>query len=374
MMVIVAVSACNMLGFASVFALVPKLQDAHGLPTKGLGLLTATSVFVSVIVQLTFARFADRGHALLLMRVGTVAMSAGFLWFSVATELWQFMLARAVIGAGGGVFNPAARRTIVVQDPGRAGQLIGTMVAVEVGGFVVGPPLAIGLHALGGLWLPFVAPAVLLVLSVPFIRVGAERRELAPRRPRAVSEVLAHPAARAVLVIGAAANLSIGAFEPVIAKQLTDLGASDGEIALTLSAFAVPYVLLTRVGGRVADRIGAHRAAVLSMAATAPVIAVFGVVHTALGIALFGLLRSVFDTVTTPSGGSAMARSVPEELLATGQGLYGATSSTMTGLAALVGAPIYDSFGAGTLWTGSAIALAALTVLTYVLSRRAAVW
>jgi len=36
------------------------------------------------------------------------------------------------------------------------------MVAVEVGGFVIGPPLALGLYELGGLRLPFFAPTVLL--------------------------------------------------------------------------------------------------------------------------------------------------------------------------------------------------------------------
>jgi len=394
MVVIVAVSACNMLGFAAVFALLPKLQEAHDLPTKSLGLITATSVIMSVITQLSLARFADRGHSLLLMRLGALSMAVGFSWFAVSDQLWQFALARALVGAGGGMFNPAARRTIVSQDPARAGQLLGTMVAVEVAGFVIGPPLAIGLYALGGLRLPFFAPTVLLLIGLPLIRVtassvastqerpGPERppgREAGPERPPeretpAVRSVLAMPAARAALVIGAAANLSIGAFEPVIAKQLTDLGSSDRAIALTLSTFAIPYVFLTRYGGRTADRFGAHRTAVISMLCTAPVIATFGLVDTALLIAAFGLLRSIFDTITTPAGSSAMARAVPNELLATGQGLYGAISSTMTGIAAALGALLYGAYGARTLWLTSAAAMLALTALTAVLSKRAGVW
>ena len=384
MVVIVAVSACNMLGFAAVFALLPKLQKAHDLPTKSLGLITATSVIMSVITQLSLARFADRGHSLLLMRLGALSMAVGFSWFAISDHLWQFALARALVGAGGGMFNPAARRTIVSQDPARAGQLLGTMVAVEVAGFVIGPPLAIGLYVLGGLRLPFFAPTVLLLIGLPFIRVTASSVASTQQRPglerpserdtHAVRSVLAMPAARAALVIGAAANLSIGAFEPVIAKQLTDLGSSDRAIALTLSTFAIPYVFLTRYGGRTADRYGAHRTAVISMLCTAPVIAMFGIVHTALLIAAFGLLRSIFDTITTPSGSSAMARAVPNELLATGQGLYGAIASTMTGIAAALGALLYGAYGARTLWLASAGAMLALTALTAALSKRAGVW
>jgi MFS family permease len=374
MVVIVAISACNMLGFAAVFALLPKLQDAHGLPTKSLGLITATSVIMSVITQLSLSRFADRGHSLLLMRAGAAFMAVGFAWFAMADEFWQFALARALVGAGGGMFNPAARRTIVSQDPARAGQLLGTMVAVEVAGFVVGPPIAYGLYELGGLRLPFVAPTVLLLIGLPLIRTTASGVAATRQRPRAVRSVLSFPAARAALVIGAAANLSIGAFEPVIAKQLTDFGSSDRAIALTLSTFAVPYVFLTRYGGRTADRFGAHRTAIISMLCTAPVIAMFGIVETALLIAAFGLLRSIFDTITTPSGSSAMARAVPTDLLATGQGLYGAIASTMTGVAAALGALLYGAYGARTLWLASAASMLLLTGLTAVMSKRAGVW
>lgn len=374
MVVIVAVSACNMLGFAAVFALLPKLQDAHDLPTKSLGLITATSVVMSVITQLSLARFADRGHSLLLMRTGAIGMALGFFWFAFADQFWQFALARALVGAGGGMFNPAARRTIVSQDPSRAGQLLGTMVAVEVGGFVIGPPLAYGLYGLGGLRLPFLAPTVLLLVGLPLIRTTAASVAASQHRPHAVRSVLALPAARAALVIGAAANLSIGAFEPVIAKQLTDFGSSDQAIALTLSTFAVPYVFLTRYGGRTADRFGAHRTAIISMVFTVPVIAMFGIVETALLIAAFGLLRSIFDTITTPSGSSAMARAVPTDLLATGQGLYGAIASMMTGVAAALGALLYGAYGARTLWFASAGSMLVLTGVTAVMSKRAGVW
>jgi predicted MFS family arabinose efflux permease len=127
-------------------------------------------------------------------------------------------------------------------------------------------------------------------------------------------------------------------------------------------------------GGRVADRFGAYRTAVLSMLCTVPCIAMFGIVKTAFGIAVFGIIRSVFDTVTTPSGASAMAHAAPSALLGTGQGLYGATASLMTGVAALAGAPIYDAYGAKALWFASAGSMLVLTLLTAALAMSAGVW
>ena len=371
---IISVSACNMLGFAAVFTLLPKLQDRYGLPTSGLGLITATSVICSVLAQLAFARFADRGHALLLMRVGIACMCIGFAWFSLATELWQFALARAVVGFGGGMFTPAARSTVVSRDPTRAGERLGMMVAVEVGGFVLGPPLAIVLYQLGGLRLPFLAPVVLLVAAGATLRVAASARVHTTTPKGEVRSLVARPGVRAALLIGAAANLSIGAFEPVIAKQLQDIGASDNATAVTLTCFALPYVFLSRFGGRLADRFGSYRTAVFSMLCTVPAIAMFGLAESAMVIAIVGIVRSCFDTITTPSGSTAMAHAGPASLLGTGQGLYGANASLMTGVAALSGASIYGTWGARTLWFASAGTMLVLTLCTAWIARRAGVW
>jgi hypothetical protein len=45
-----------------------------------------------------------------------------------------------------------------------------------------------------------------------------------------------------------------------------------------------------------------------------------------------------------------MARSSPPEHLAAGQGLYGAVSYTMSGLAAIAAAPLYQLDGPRLLW------------------------
>jgi predicted MFS family arabinose efflux permease len=113
---------------------------------------------------------------------------------------------------------------------------------------------------------------------------------------------------------------------------------------------------------------------VLSMLCTAPAIALFGIAQSALVIAIVGVVRSFFDTITTPSGVTAMARAAPPSLTATGQGLYGAIASTMTGIAALAGASIYSSWGAEALWYSSAASMVALTLWTASIARRANVW
>jgi MFS family permease len=348
--VLLAVLFCNMVGLGAVFALLPDLQDEYDLPTAGLGLIGGASVLMAVSAQLTLARFADRGHTVRMLRAGIISMIVGFAWMAVATDLWAFVASRALTGLGAGLFVPACRRVIVARDPARAGELLGRTTAVEVAGFVLGPPLAVGIAAALGLQAPFALAAVLLA-SVGLL-LGSIREPPLPttRSQRAIRPLLRDPAVKAALLIGATVNLSVGAFEPVMAKQLRDGGASNGEIAFTLAMFGVPYVFLTTFGGRLADRYGPHRVATFALAATVPVVAALGFATTVVAICVVGVVRSVIDTISTPAGITAMARSSPPEHLAAGQGLYGAVSYTMSGFAAIAAAPLYQLDGPRLLW------------------------
>ena len=262
-------------------------------------------MLTAVTAQLTLARFADRGHTIKMLRAGIVAMIVGFAWMAVATELWQFVASRALTGLGAGLFVPACRRVIVARDPARAGELLGRTTAVEVAGFVLGPPLAVGIAAALGLQAPFALAAVLLAL-VGLLLGSIREPQIATTRSRGGFRLLVRdPAVKAALLIGATVNLSVGAFEPVMAKQLRDGGASNSEIAFTLAMFGVPYVFLTTFGGRLADRHGPHRTAVWALAATVPVVAALGFATTVVAICIVGVVRSMIDTISTPAGISA---------------------------------------------------------------------
>jgi MFS family permease len=358
--VLLAVLFCNMVGMGAVFALLPDLQDEHHLPTAGLGLIGGASVLMAVIAQLTLARYADRGHTVRMLRTGIAAMIAGFAWMAVATGLWQFAGARALTGLGGGIFVPACRRVIVARDPARAGELLGRATAIEIAGFVLGPPLAVVLANAIHLSAPFVFAALLLLAVSMFVGSIPEPPVVSTIERGGVRELLVSPAVRAALLVGATVNLSVGAFEPIIAKQLHDLGTGDTGVAITLSLFGLPYVFLTSFGGRLADRHGPQRVALLALIASVPAVAGLGFARSAVAIAVIGVTRSVIDTVSTPAGITAMAKAGPPDRVATGQGLYGAVSYTMSGIAAIGAAPVYEAHGARTLWLVVSLAMVGL--------------
>jgi hypothetical protein len=91
-----------------------------------------------------------------------------------------------------------------------------------------------------------------------------------------------------------------------------------------------------------------------------PAVAALGFARTTVALATIGVTRSLIDTVSTPAGITAMARATPPERVATGQGLYGAISYSMSGVAAIGAAPIYEAYGARTLWLVVASTMLAL--------------
>lgn len=363
-MLLYAATAIEAMGYGAIFALLADLQDAYDLPTWSLGLIGGTSFLAALVSQMSLARYADRGHTVLLLRVGLGVAAAGMLWFGIATQLWGFVGARLLLGLGSGMFIPAARRVAVARAGPNSGEALGRMASVEVAGFVIGPLIAAVLAGSFGLHVPFIAMAVALACTSPAVARIKEPPEHSEQPRQALRVLVRLRGVRSGLAIALALYLSIGVFETIWAVYLSDLGASTAVIAVTLAVFALPLVALSPFGGRLADRRGPTRTGVLSLACSVPIIALYGVVGTVAAAAGLALVHCVCDSVTTPSGQAAVARSSPVSLVAAGQGLYGAAGTAAAAVAAFGAAPLYDASGDG-LWIVTAAGVALLTTLAW---------
>ena len=138
-----------------VFPLLAQLQDAYGLPTWSLGLISGSAFIAGLAAQLLLAPLADRGHVRLLLLGGLGLAAISGLLFATGSTLWQLTLARLVAGVAVGSFLPAARAVASTFEPGRAGYHLGRLAAAELGGFVCGPIAGSVLYELTGLRAPF---------------------------------------------------------------------------------------------------------------------------------------------------------------------------------------------------------------------------
>ena len=86
-----------------IFPLLADLQEAHDLPTWGLGVISAMYFVGAVSGQLVLAPYADRGHTRRLLMVGAVLSVLTMVMFAFSAELWQFSLARLLSGLAAGI-------------------------------------------------------------------------------------------------------------------------------------------------------------------------------------------------------------------------------------------------------------------------------
>jgi MFS family permease len=352
--VLYAVTLLLTLGYGAIFALLAELQDEFNLPNWGLGVIAGSTFLAGLLAQLVLARYADRGHARALMLGGVVVAGLGMLWLTVATEVWEFAGGRTLLGLGQGAFLPAARRIIVTRDPARAGAGLGRLASAEIGGFLLGPPIAAILAETLGLRAPFIILTVLIAATAPAVLLVKVPIGMVSGEGPVVRALLRLPAIRAGLLLGAALYLSYGLFEAIWARYLTDLGASTLFIGITLTMYGVPVVILAPVAGRLADKLGAFSTAIVCVSLTSAFVGLYGW-FDALGVlTAIALVNAVADAGATPATQAAVAEASPPEHVAAGQGLLEAVGLAFAGVAALVAAPVYAAAGPEILFAVSA--------------------
>lgn len=360
------VAAVTMAGVSSVFALLAELQERYDLPTSSLGWIGGAAFAAALVTQLSIARYADRGHARLVLQVGVAAAAIGLLWFAAATELWQFVAARALLGAGVGMLVPPARRAILLTAAGNQGEQLGMFYAAYLAGFVFGPPIAGGLTVLADVRLPFVVLGVAVAaLLVPIARIPMPEAS-AEEAPRSLAErrvmrrlIMDRRVVAAMLVI-VSFRYSIGVFEPLWATHLDRLGASTMTVTLSLTGFALPMLLVAKRAGALSDRFGPRWTSVLSALATVPIMASYGFLSSVPLIVLLVIPHGLFEAVQSPGTQAALADAAPKRDAASAQGLGEAAGSAAAALGAMTAAPLYAWAGSGPAWLTAGVVMSAL--------------
>ena len=172
------------------------------------------------------------------------------------------------------------------------------------------------------------------------------------------------PAMQSALFAAIAFYLTIGMFEALWSILLRDEGAETWLIGVTLSLFTIPMIVFAPKGGALAQRIGPIRVVTVSITVAAIATCLYGFVPLWFLIVISGF-HAIADAYTMPANQVAVAVSTPPDQLAAGQGLLGATGLAIAAASALIGSAVYDVYGRGSIFAGTAV----LMMLCLVLSR-----
>lgn len=346
------------MGYGAIFGLLADLQDKFGFQDVGLGLIAASAFPAALVGQLGLSRHADRGHTRRLLWFGLATAAAGMIWFWLGNSLWEFIVARMLVGLGSGTFIPSARRAILARDPHNPGKAISMAGAADIGGFLIGIPVAKQLEgAFDSPNTPFLVLAVFLMIVGPLATL-IDEPPIHEHHPggEELRAVFGLPLARAGIFIGLGFAALIGSFDSIASRFLNDLGGTDNELTIVMIALFVPLVVAMPLAGRLVDRIGPVRAGTTALLVASPVVFAFGLTRHLGVISVLGATVALAFAVVYTSGQAAVAgATVPVGLSGAGQGAYEATYAVGSMICALMAPLIYLKDNAMPMWTVIAI-------------------
>lgn len=357
---------------SAVFALIGNLQDEHGFGDLGLGLIAAAGFASSLVLQLTVAPYADRGHTKRLLVIGTLLAVVGNVLMATGSTLTQFVVARLLAGAAFGCFLPSARAQVAELAETGKGERLGRLAGAELGGFVLGPVVAGLLVGPLGLRWPFVlfaGSAVVALVLVSGLRLPS-RPAVSTVGPSLPLDLVRIPQVRVALLLALSLALPIGMYDALWDRFLTDLGASDVVVGLSLAAYGIPFVLLASYGGRLADRHGPVTVALRALWVVAPLTALYGSMTRPWLPVAIGVVEACAQAAAAPSAQAAIARAAPPGRAAAAQGLAGAINVAVATVVALAASATYGAFGPAWVFFGAGAGVALVGTRAWRLHRR----
>jgi MFS family permease len=344
------------MGYGAIFGLLADLQDTYHFSNAGLGFIAASAFPAALIGQLGLSRFADRGHTRWLLWFGLATAAGGMIWFWLGNTLWEFVVARVLVGLGSGTFIPAARRVILSHDPDNPGKAISYAGAADIGGFVLGIPLAKGLHSLlADANKPFLVIAILLAVVGPIASLVPEPPVHSEAvRGDEVRRVFNIALARSGILIGLGFAVIIGTFDAVAARFLKDLGGTDSELVLVMVALFVPLVIFMPLAGRIVDRLGPVRVGVTALVIATPGVIGFGMSRSLIVIGFLGTFVALAYSAVYTAGQAAVAGgTIPRGLAGAGQGAYEATYAIGAMTCSFAAPMLYSKTNSMPMWTAA---------------------
>jgi len=260
-------------------ALLPFLIAEYHLSYAAAAFIVFASNIASTIVQPLFGHLADRITKPWLMPVGVALAAAGIAALGFVSDYHWVLVASVVSGVGVAAFHPQAARLVTRVSGEQKGSAMSIFGVGGTLGFAVGPVvmtgalLYFGVKGSAVVLVPGIAMAAVLTWRLMALEDEAPRSAPGSQASGAATPQDAWgPFTRLAGLAMARATLFYGlnTFIPLYWIHVLHRSRASGATALSL--FALAGVVGNLLGGRLADRVGHPRVAMVGFAALVPLL------------------------------------------------------------------------------------------------------
>src|SRR6266699_3302802 len=276
-----------------------------------IGAMASAYLVSNFIFQYPSGWLADRWGRKQVMILGLFIQAILSLVYLLITDPILFVVLRFVEGIAAAALLPSARAMIIdIVPPEQQGEAYGIFNAFFNAGFLIGPGLG-GLLATTGYASAFIGAALFRIVAIVIViaLIPTVRKETITTKTGELRPALPYRALFAIPLLGAyilafGDYLYLGFDLTLMPIWMHDhLGASVAVIGLAYMAWSIPNIILSPIGGRLADR---YRRSLM--------IAIFGLAQVPLYI-LYGLATMASHVVVQqyarPSAGNVLHRRPP---------------------------------------------------------------
>jgi MFS family permease len=324
--------------------------QSRGASLAIIGAMASSYLISNFIFQYPVGWLADRWGRKPMLIAGLLAEAALSAMYLVITDPVTFIALRFLEGIAAAVLLPSARALINDTVPEeQQGEAYGIFGAFFNGGFLLGPGIGGALASLG-YSVPFIGAVVFRLVAVVLVvtliretrgRSSAGGGKLAGRG--IPYRLLFTVPLVATYLIAFGDYLYVGFDLTLMPLWMHDhLGASVAIIGLAYMAWAIPNMIVSPIGGRMADRRRRSTLILIFGLAQVPLYLVYGLTNTWLLVVIGFAIHGVFYSLVQPAVDAQVATSAAPSMRAGVQGLY----STFGLLGAFVGnsgfSPLYE--------------------------------
>jgi MFS transporter, DHA1 family, multidrug resistance protein len=356
--------AIQWMGATLGLPLLPLFLERRGGTPSIVGLVMASFFVAGVLTQFAFGHLADRFGRRKLLMISLVTYGVASMTFLLPVAAPWLALTRAVQGAGAGAIEVTSLSAVSSLFPeAERGRAVSQIFAAQLFGLAIGPVLGViaSVNDLG--WAYFATGIMSLIAAVVAMRtnLGDRAYDSSPLPPLQWNSQLTGSLFAAV-----ASGITIGVYEACWSLLMHAHHASTLQIRLSWTFFAVPWVVLSRWGGWLADHANRRFVALAGLINGAVFLSLYPHIHNNDLILVLGSCESIGTSLSVPSISSLMSQGAADRELSRRQGLY--TTSNTAALALAAGT-------SGFLFTiNSALPFTLIAIISVVLALTTLFW
>jgi DHA1 family multidrug resistance protein-like MFS transporter len=373
-------------GAGAILPLLPLYVKVHSGSDAIVGAVMAAYFAAAFFFQYGSGRISDRLGRLPVLVGGLLVYAAGSLLFLVPGPAALDIVFRGLQGAGAGGAIVAALAMVSHAVPvSHRGRASGRIYGAELGGLAVGPALG-SVAGVGAMRMLFVAAGIASVVAAGAVLLawrsvravdegGAARDALGPERPVAaampagrreqgdVAEVPSlgdrrHAAKRwsggrrlprtvseravwGAFLAAASMGVTAGVYETCWTLLMTRHGAASWEVGVSWTMFALPFVLMSRPAGWLADHLDRRWLGIAALIWAAAFCASYPFVPGVVLLMVLGIWESAGYALALPASQSLLGEGTASEHHGHAQGLFAACQTGTTAIAAAAAGGLY---------------------------------